>query len=133
MNRGGGMEETRELLEQPEVDGVLYKDYSPYNKQQGAIFSGMAASRVSRIASCSGSQDPTGAPRALPAPSPACRPRPTPIPTATRSSMSMPGRSGAVAGPWGPSSRTVEKLPPSTRVVTASQLVGMLKTQFGKK
>ena len=32
------MEETRALLEQPEVDGVLYKDYAPYNKQKGAIY-----------------------------------------------------------------------------------------------
>ncbi len=36
-------------------------------------------------------------------------------------------------GPMGAVERTIEKLPPGTRVVTASQLVGMLKTQFGKK
>lgn len=38
LNSGGGMAQTKELLERPEADGVLYKDYAPYNKGRGAVW-----------------------------------------------------------------------------------------------
>lgn len=37
LNRGGDMSEADGLLDDPRVDAVFYKDYSPYNKQQGAV------------------------------------------------------------------------------------------------
>ena len=39
------------------------------------------------------------------------------------------GKSG---GPMAAIQRTIALLPPNTRVITADQLLGMLRTQFGK-
>jgi hypothetical protein len=38
LNSSGGMEQSAELLAQPQVMGVIYKDYSPYNAKGGRIF-----------------------------------------------------------------------------------------------
>lgn len=38
LDSGGGMEQTRDLLEQPEIDGVLHEDYAPYDKGGGKIW-----------------------------------------------------------------------------------------------
>lgn len=37
LNSGGGPDEIADLLADPRIDGVLYKDYSPYNRRQGAV------------------------------------------------------------------------------------------------
>ncbi len=38
LNSGGGMEQSAELLAQPGIMGVIYKDYSPYNAKEGRIY-----------------------------------------------------------------------------------------------
>lgn len=37
LDSGGAPERLKEWLEQAEVSGILYKDYAPYNKRQGAV------------------------------------------------------------------------------------------------
>ncbi|HBG25586.1 MAG: hypothetical protein A2Y10_04960 [Planctomycetes bacterium GWF2_41_51] len=38
LNADGDMSVSKEFLDQPDVFGVLYKDYEPYNKEQGKIY-----------------------------------------------------------------------------------------------
>jgi len=38
LNSSGGMEQSAEQLAQPQVMGVIYKDYSPYTAKEGRIF-----------------------------------------------------------------------------------------------
>ncbi len=37
LNKEGDMDQVDELLKNPAISGVIYKDYNPYNKHQGAI------------------------------------------------------------------------------------------------
>ena len=126
------MEETRALLEQPEVGGVLFKDFAPYNKQRGAIFWHGGKPCVSYrflLWEPRPDRSPEGVARAI-----------ADLPAAADTDLDSYALVNVHAwsfkdsgGPMGAVQRTIEKLPPGTRVVTASQLVGMLRTQFGKK
>lgn len=124
--QGGEMSETKEILDQPEVDGVVYKDYAPYHGKHGAVWweagKPCVGYRYSLWESMAGaSPDEVAAAIAkLPA-----------DPTTTSESYALvtvhAWSFGSIGGPLEAVKRTIAKLPPGTRVVTAPELVGWLR------
>lgn len=126
----GSLRETVPLLERPEVDGVLYKQYSPYHGRRGEIFWHRGKPCLSyRFVLWEGLMEPEEVAREigrLPA-----------LPRTEESSYSIVnvhawsyGRSG---GPLEAVRRTLGLLPPNTHVVTADQVIALLRANFGHR
>jgi hypothetical protein len=130
LNLGGDMTDARELLEQPEIEGVLYKDYDPYNKRKGAIAWHAGKPCVSYrflLWEPQPDQLPEGVANAIGAMPAAADTSPDSYALVNVHAWSFK----SVGGPMEAVRRTVDRLPKGTRVVAATQLVRMLKAQFG--
>jgi len=131
LNASGGMEQSAELLAQPQVMGVIYKDYSPYNAKEGRIFWHEGKPCVSyRYLLWVGKHatSPEGVAESI-AQLPA-DPQNDPdsyalINVHAWSFEEMGGPMEAVA-------QTVDMLPRRTRVVTAEEFFTLLRDNFGK-
>ena len=128
----GRMEETFPLLDLPHVRGVVYKDYAPYHRRQGAVvwrggkpcmayrfclWEGLGGCSVDEVAA---------AIRGMPA-SPRTDAGSYALVTVHAWSF------GGIGGPLEAVKRTIAALPPHTRVVTADDLLLLLKNTLGPK
>jgi hypothetical protein len=132
LNADGGQEQSDAWLEQPEIQGVLYKDYAPYNRGRGAVRWHQGKPSVSYRFLLWESKDRKGLPR------------PDWLPEGVADAVSrMPAGAtagvGAFAlvnvhawsfrdsgGPMAAVGRTIEALPPGVRVVTATEFFRLL-------
>jgi len=124
------MTQTSELLDQPEVMGVLYKDYAPYNLRQGDIFWRNGKPCISYrylLWEPDYDKSPEGVAAAiatLPS-SPLTDPNSYAIINVHAWSF------GSIGGPMEAVKQTIDLLPPNTRVVTAEELIILLRNNFG--
>lgn len=126
----GSLQETIPLLDLPEVEGILYKDYSPYNRHKGEIFWHKGKPCLSyRFLLWQGLMEPEDVARGvvkMPA-----------APLTDEGSYALVNvhawSYGKNGGPLEAVRRTIEMLPPGTQVVTADQLIGLLRENFGRK
>lgn len=143
LNADGGQEQSDAWLEQPEIQGVLYKDYAPYNRGRGAVRWHQGKPSVSYRFLLWESKDRKGLPR------------PDWLPEGVADAVSrMPAGAtagvGAFAlvnvhawsfrdsgGPMAAVGRTIKALPPGVRVVTATEFFRLLaleaRAPAGKK
>lgn len=130
LNSGGDMAQTSELLEQPDVLGAIYKDYAPYHAKQGAMWWHQGKPCVAyRFLLWEGlpGQDPEGVATAiakLPA-APTTDPASYVLINVHAWSYQQSG------GPMAAVKRTIDRLPPMTRVVSATELFTHLRQHFG--
>ena len=124
------MEQSAELLAQPEILGVIYKDYSPYNAKEGRIFWHEGKPCVSYrylLWEPSYKNSPEGVAKAI-AGLPAS-------PQTDQNSYALINVHAwsfeEIGGPMEAVARTIELLPPKTRVVTAEELIVLLRENFG--
>lgn len=132
LNSGGSMAQTAELLDRPEVLGVLYKDYAPYNLEHGAIYWHSGKPSISYrwlLWEPLSQNSPAGVAQAveqMPA-----------RPTADQGSYAIINVHAwswkEIGGPMEAIKRTISQLPPGTRVVTAEQLIILLRNNFGTR
>lgn len=130
LNSGGDMSQSVELLEQEQVMGVLYKDYAPYNARQGEIFWHNGKPCVSyRYLLWEPDRDksPAGVAAAI-ATQPAS-PATDPDSYALINVHAWSYRD--IGGPMEAVRQTLDLLPAGTRVVTAEELVILLRQNFG--
>jgi hypothetical protein len=122
----GELAEAEEILDLPEVEGVVYKDYAPYHGKHGAVWwhkgkpcVGYRFSLWDQMAGAS-PDEVAAAIAKLPA-----------DPTHDTSSYALvtvhAWSYGSIDGPLEAVRQTITKLPPGTRVVTAPELVGWMK------
>lgn len=132
LNADGGQEQSDPWLERPEIQGVLYKDYAPYNHGRGAVRWHRGKPSVSYRFLLWESKDRRGTLR------------PDWLPEGVSEAVSrMPAdeKAGAEAfalinvhawsfrdsgGPMGAIGRTIGALPPRVRVVTATEFFALL-------
>jgi hypothetical protein len=126
----GHPRETIPLLELPGLDGVIYKEYSPYHRRRGEILWHRGKPCVSyRFVLWEGLMGPEDVARevsAMPA-----APDTDPGSYALINLHAWSFR--ASGGPMEAVRRTISLLPPGTRVVTADQLIGLLKANLGER
>lgn len=130
LNSGGDMSQCAELLERPEIDGVLYKDYAPYNAKEGRIFWHEGKPCVAYrylLWEPRRANSPQGVAEAI-ADLPA-RPRTDPNSYALINVHAWSFKE--IGGPMEAVRRTIELLPPGTRVVTAEVFISLLRQHFG--
>ncbi|HHE72306.1 MAG TPA: hypothetical protein ENL34_08520, partial [Chloroflexi bacterium] len=130
LNSGGDMSQCVELLERPEIDGVLYKDYAPYNAREGQIFWHEGKPCVAYrylLWEPKRANSPEGVAEAISA-LPA-DPRNDPDSYALINVHAWSFKE--MGGPMEAVRRTIELLPRDTRVVTAEVFIGLLREHFG--
>lgn len=130
LNSGGTMAQSEELLARPEVMGVIYKDYAPYNAQQGRIFwhAGKPAVAYRYILWAPlQANSPEGVAAAI-AELPA-NPRNDPDSYALINVHAWSFEE--LGGPMAAVKATIDRLPPKTRVVTAHEFFTLLRENFG--
>lgn len=126
----GDMTEAISLLELPEVTAMIYKDYSPYHRRNGSVFFlNDKPCLAYKFVLWEGIQGPDDLSREI-----------AKMPTSPKTDVGSYalinvhawsyGKSG---GPMEAVKRTIDLLPPDTEVVTANQLLAMVKANFGKK
>lgn len=126
----GSLQEAIPLLEQPEVSAMIYKDYAPYHRRGGEILWHKGKPCLSyRFVLWEGIQGPEDLAREIG--------RMPTSPTTDLGSYALInvhawsyGKSG---GPMEAVRRTIALLPENTEVVTANQVLGMIKAGFGKR
>lgn len=132
LNRGGDMTESREVLERPEVEGAIYKDYAPYNRRRGAVYWHAGKPCVSyRCLLWEGQTggDPRGVAAAIAALPAAADTNPESYALVNVHAWSF----RAIGGPMEAVKRTVDLLPEKTRVVTATQFIRMYRARFADR
>lgn len=129
------MSEVNELLERPEIMGIAYKDWAPYNRRNGAIYwhNGKPSVNCKFLLWGSDAGDPSNLGdwetvsagiAAMPS-SPATNQGSYAIINANAWSF------GAVGGPMQAIINTINLLPPNTRLVTVEELIILLRNNFG--
>jgi putative glycoside hydrolase with GxGYxYP motif/GxGYxY motif-containing protein len=126
----GRLSETAPILDLPGVQGVLYKDYSPYNRHQGQIFWRRGKPCVSyRFVLWERLMEPEELAREV-----------AKMPAAPRADEASYALVNVHAwsfrdrgGPLEAVRRTIALLPPHTRVVTADQLIALVRANFGMR
>jgi len=132
LNAGGVQDSSKDWLERPEIRGVLYKDYAPYNRGRGAVYWHQGKPSVSYRYLLWEQKDRSGALR------------PDWLPAGVAGAVERQP-SGAEAGsdafalvnvhawsfrdsggPMGAIGRTIEALPPRVRVVTATEFFELI-------
>lgn len=132
LNADGGQEQSDPWLERPEIQGVLYKDYAPYNRARGAVRWHRGKPSVSYRFLLWELKDRQG------------KPRQDWLPDGVAGAvagLSSGSDAGAEAfalvnvhawsfrdsgGPMAAIGRTIEALPPRVRVVTATEFFALL-------
>jgi acyl-CoA-binding protein len=128
----GSLTDVNELLDEPEVDAVLYKDYSPYHGRHGAISwhngKPCLSYKFSLWENMKGASPQELADQIAKLPA---------DPTSDAGSYALitvhAWSFGNIGGPLTAIKQTIDLLPPGTRVVTAPELVGWLKRYIGPK
>jgi hypothetical protein len=130
LNANGGMEQSVELLEQAGILGVIYKDYSPYNAKQGRIFWHAGKPCVSYrylLWEPLPAHSPEGVAEAI-----------ANLPASPRTDLESYALINVhawsfkdIGGPMEAVKRTIDLLPRRTRVVTAEELIVLLRQNFG--
>ncbi|RYX81699.1 hypothetical protein EON83_22710 [bacterium] len=126
----GSLAETIPLLDQSAVSSVIYKDYSPYNRRKGDIVWHRGKPCLSyKFMLWSKLMEPDGLVRGI-----------EQMPTdplnneASYALVNMHAWSwGDQGGPLVKAQETIDKLPPNTRVVTATQIMQMLSDNFSAR
>ncbi|MCW3100173.1 MAG: hypothetical protein JWL77_5791 [Chthonomonadaceae bacterium] len=125
----GSMAEADPLLELPEVKGILYKDYSPYNRSNGALHWLHGKPCLSyKFLLWENLMGPADLARGIAAMPAAPRTDPASFAIINVHAWSY-GNSG---GPMEAIRQAIALLPPNTRVTTADHVLTMLRTNFGK-
>lgn len=125
----GHLRESALLLDLPDVEGVLYKAYSPYHRHRGEIYWREGKPCVSyRFLLWDGIMGPEDLAREVAQMPAAPRTDPNSYALVNVHAWSY----GAIGGPLEAVRRAIDLLPPGTRVVTADQLIGMLRANFGR-
>lgn len=125
----GGLAETDPLLALPEVQGILYKDYSPYHRSNGALhWSHGKPCLAYKFLLWENLMEPEDLARRVAAMPMAPHTDPASFAVVNVHAWSY-GKSG---GPMEAIRRAIGLLPPNTRVVTADQILTMLRVGFGK-
>lgn len=132
LDSGGDMTETAEILEQPNVMGIFYKDYVPYNKFAGQTFWHQGKPCMSyRYLLWEAEGKPewsingvSNAISALPA-----------DPVNNINSYALVNVHAwsweSIGGPMDAVKQTIDRLPAGTRVVTGDEFVILLRNNFG--
>lgn len=132
---GAAMSNSDVFLDRPEIMGVVYKDWAPYNRRKGEIYWHNGKPSVSYKFLLWGSDvgDPSNLGdwetvsagiAAMPS-SPATNPGSYALINANAWSF------GAVGGPVQSIVNTIALLPPDTRIVTVEELIILLRNNFG--
>ena len=133
LNSGGSPADAAALLADPRIDGVLYKDYAPYNRRQGAVSWHQGKPAVAYRYLLWEQKDRTGKlrPDWLPegvAKAIAASPD---DPTSTTEAFSViqvhAWSFRSQGGPMEAIHDTIRQLPPRTRVVTAPDLIDLIR------
>ena len=133
LNSGGSPADAAALLADPRIDGVLYKDYAPYNRRQGAVSWHQGKPAVAYRYLLWEQKDRTGKlrPDWLPegvAKAIAASPD---DPTSTAEAFSViqvhAWSFRSQGGPMEAIHDTIRQLPPRTRVVTAPDLIDLIR------
>lgn len=129
-DNAGRMEDTIPLLELPEVEGVIYKDYAPYHRRKGAILWHNGKPCVAyRFLLWEGIQSPEQ--MAQEAAKMPASPKTDPGSYALVNVHAWSFRD--IGGPMEAVRRAIALLPPDTRVITADDLIYLLRENFGKR
>ena len=134
-DNSGNMAETDQFLDRPEIMGVVYKDWVPYNRRKGAIYWHNGKPCVSYKFLLWGGEvgDPSNLGdwetvsagiAAMPS-SPATDMGSYALVNANAWSF------GTYGGPMQAIVNTIELLPPNTRLVTVEELIILLRNNFG--
>jgi hypothetical protein len=132
LNANGGMEQSAELLEQSEVLGVIYKDYAPYNAKQGRIYWHDGKPCVSYrylLWDPDYKNSPEGVAEALAKLPDSPQTDPDSYALINVHAWSFKD----IGGPMEAVKRTIDLLPPKTRVVTAEEFIVLLRNNFGSQ
>ena len=125
---GGSMSDSDELLDRPEVMGVVYKDYYDYKARNGAVYwrNGKPCASYKYLL-WEGTGDWNSVSSAI-----ASMPS---SPTTNQNSYALVNAHAwsfdSVGGPMEAIKRTVDLLPPNTRVVTVDEFIILLRNNFG--
>lgn len=127
----GSLSDTNALLDLPGTLGIIYKDYSPYNGHHGAmiwrngkpcvsyrylLWEGMSGASPSEVAAAIASLPAAAATN-----------------TGSYALINVHAWSwSSIGGPIEAVRRAIAALPPNTRVVTANDLLAMLRNTFGR-
>lgn len=125
LNAGGSMDDARAFLAQPGVHGVLYKDYAPYNREKGRILWQDGKPAVSHrflLWQPQPENSPEGVARAV-----AALPADPANDPGSYALVNVHAWSWKdIGGPMEAVKRTVDRLPPETRVVTVGEFFALL-------
>lgn len=125
----GSLADTDPLLALPEVQGILYKDYSPYHRSKGALHWRYGKPCLSyKFLLWENLMSPEDLARGVGTMPTAPRTDPNSFAIVNVHAWSY-GNSG---GPMEAIQRAISLLPPNTRVTTADHILAMLRTNFGK-
>jgi hypothetical protein len=125
----GSQTDTDPLLALPEVQGILYKDYSPYNRSKGALHWAHGKPCLSyRFLLWENLMSPEELAHGIAAMPTAPRTDPESYAIINVHAWSY-GNSG---GPMEAIQRAIALLPPNTRVTTGDHILAMLRANFGK-
>jgi len=126
----GSMEEAIPLLDRPEVKGILYKDFNPYNRRKGAMIWHNGKPCLSYKFDLRPNIDTPETIAAEVAKMPSS-------PMTDERSYALVNvlcwANWSFGGPMESVQRTIDLLPPNTRVVTANQLIDLMRENLGKK
>lgn len=129
-DNAGKLEDTIPLLELPEVDAVIYKDYAPYNRHKGEILWHNGKPCISyKFLLWQGLQEPEDIAREV-----AKMPISPKTDEASYALVNIHAWSyGKEGGPIEAVKRTIALLPKNTKVVTANQLVKLMRDNLKKQ
>lgn len=124
----GSMADAIPLLDLPEVDAVIYKDYAPYHRRKGQILWHNGKPCIAyRFVLWQNLQEPEDIAREV-----------AQMPTSPKTDANSYAlvnvhawSYGDKGGPVAAVRRTIELLPKNTRVVTANQVIAMLRENLG--
>lgn len=133
LNSGGSPDEADVLLADPRIDAVLYKDYAPYNRRQGAVswHHGKPAVAYRHLLweqkDRNGNLRPDWLPEGVASAIAASPGDPTSSTEAFSVVQVHAWSFRSQGGPMEAIHETIRRLPPRTRVVTAPDLIALLQ------
>ena len=131
-DNGGGLDETIPLLELPEVEGVIYKAYSPYNRLHGQMLwhnckPAVAYKLLLWEGAGHANDNPQGVANAI-----SQMPSSPPYDPGSYALINAHAWSWAsIGGPVEAVKETIDLLPPNTRVVSVDDFFSLLKENLG--
>jgi hypothetical protein len=122
-DNAGSLEDTFPLLDQPQIDAVIYKDFAPYDRRKGEIAWHNGKPCVAyRFMLWQGMEEPEDIAKAV-----------AKMPAAPKTDLGSFALINVhawsysnIGGPMEAVRKTIELLPKGTKVVTANQLIGLM-------